>query len=52
MRGIGVWWRERRVCRENAAYLEAEVEVIDLAALEREREWEPTTMPDRDGAMM
>lgn len=38
MRSIRAWWQERRTCRENAAYLEAEVEIIDLAALERERD--------------
>jgi hypothetical protein len=40
MRGIGAWWQERKACRENAAYLEAEVQIIDLVALERERERE------------
>lgn len=42
MRGLPAWLEERRTRRENAAYLAEEVELIDLAALEREREqaWE------------
>lgn len=38
MRGLPTWWQERRVRRDNAAYLAEQVELIDLAALERERE--------------
>ena len=42
MAGLPAKWRERRLRRENAAYLAEEVELIDLAALERQREelWE------------
>lgn len=38
MRGLPAWLQERRARRHNAAYLAEEVELIDLAALERERE--------------
>lgn len=37
MRGPRAWWRDRRDRRANAAYLAEEVELIDLAALERGR---------------
>lgn len=36
MPGLPERWRERQVRRENAAYLAEEVELIDLAALERQ----------------
>ena len=38
MRGLPTWWQDRRERRDNAAYLAEEVELLDLAALERERE--------------
>jgi hypothetical protein len=37
MHGLNARWRERRLQRANAAYLAEEVELIDLAALEREQ---------------
>jgi hypothetical protein len=42
MSGLPARWRERRERRDNAAYLAEEVELIDLAALERQHEelWE------------
>lgn len=48
MRGIGAWWQERKVCRENAAYLESEVEIIDLVALERGQGLEMLSMAAPD----
>lgn len=32
------WWRDRRASREASAWLEDVTEVIDLAAVERDRE--------------
>lgn len=40
MRGPAAAWRERRLRRDNAAYLAEEVELLDVAALERERDVE------------